>query len=221
MKYTLTITDMSSDEFAELFANINCRKDVKFEPVVSESDIPVQASEETVNFDKDGLPWDARIHSSNHKINSDGRWQRRRGVSDVEFNNVRNELLGVAPVITTVTPMGEMSTIATPAPEPTPVVAPQPLTPPMGDVSAPMSYPNAPVATPVTTPEIDSAILYQTMFEKLKIGMAQKKVAPNDIQALLNAVNVQFQANYQGLASIKDNIPAMQFVINDLTARGL
>ena len=218
MKFNLNITDMNEEEFAKLFANINvpCKTEVAVVPeetVVSNSDIV--PSEETVNYDVDGLQWDARIHSSNHKINSDGRWQRRRGISDEEFNRVKNELLGVQepvtpaepeivpPVTIAQTPMGEYTNVA-------PVVAPAPVAP----------TPVAPVA-PEPTPVIDSAVLYRTMFDKIREGLVIQKVCRNDIQNLLNAVNAQFGLQYTELVQVKDNIPAMQFVINDLTARGL
>ena len=232
MKFNLNITDMNEEEFAKLFANINCNPTiqpvlvtkVEEEPVVSNSDIvPV---EDPIIADVDGLQWDARIHSSNHKINSDGRWQRRRGINDEEFNRVKNELLGVQepvtpaepeivpPVTVTQTPMGEYSTVAPVAP----VVAPAPIPAPVAPTPV---APVAPVIAPAPTPVIDSAVLYQTMFEKIKVGMNNQKVGPNDIKTLVEAVNAQFGLQYTTLAQVKDNIPALQFVINDLTARGL
>lgn len=35
-----------------------------------------------VTVDKDGLPWDARIHSSSKAINADGRWRAKKGLDD-------------------------------------------------------------------------------------------------------------------------------------------
>lgn len=242
MKFNLNITDMNEEEFAKLFANINipCKTEVAVvpdEPVVSNSDIV--PSEETVNYDVDGLQWDARIHSSNHKINSDGRWQRRRGVSDEEFNRVKNELSGVQEPVVEVAPVEAPAPVVAPAPVApmsaelatvnygfyltseelakespcNPVVIPAPIAP------TPVA-PVAPVA-PEPTPVIDSAVLYQTMFEKIKVGMNNQKVGPNDIKKLVEAINAQFGLQYTTLAQVKDNIPALQFVINDLTARGL
>lgn len=231
MKFNLNITDMNEEEFAKLFANINvpCKTEVA---VVTEEPVE-QPVEDPIIADVDGLQWDARIHSSNHKINSDGRWQRRRGVSDEEFNRVKNELLGVqepvvAPVVApveapVVAPVVAPNTVAvttgivTPVAPDTvviaPVVAPAPIAP------TPVA-PVAPVA-PEPTPVIDTAVLYQTMFEKIKVGMNNQKVGPNDIKKLVEAVNTQFGLQYTTLAQVKDNIPALQFVINDLVARGL
>mgnify|MGYP000735890406 CR=1 FL=1 len=35
-----------------------------------------------VTVDKDGLPWDARIHSSSKALNADGRWRAKKGLND-------------------------------------------------------------------------------------------------------------------------------------------
>lgn len=225
MKFNLNITDMNEEEFAKLFASINipCKTEVA---VVPEEPVE-QPVEDPIIADVDGLQWDARIHSSNHKINSDGRWQRRRGISDEEFNRVKNELLGVqepvaevapveAPVVAPNTVAVTTGTVTPVAPDTVviaPVVAPAPIAP------TPVA-PVAPIA-PEPTPVIDSAVLYQTMFEKIKVGMNNQKVGPNDIKKLVEAVNTQFGLQYTTLAQVKDNIPALQFVINDLTARGL
>lgn len=44
--------------------------------------------------DKNGLPWDERIHSSNKALNADGTWRRRRGVDDDTVAQVEAELKG-------------------------------------------------------------------------------------------------------------------------------
>lgn len=48
-----------------------------------------------VDIDVDGLPWDARIHSSTRVKNADGRWRARRGVDDTVFDSVVAELRAV------------------------------------------------------------------------------------------------------------------------------
>lgn len=232
MKFNLTITDMNEEEFAKLFATINV-------PCAAESSVEseesvVQPIEDPIVADKDGLPWDARIHSSNHKINSDGRWQRRRGVSDVEFNAVKNELLGVQEPVTEVAPntvavtTGTVTPVAPDTVVVPPVVAPAPVAPMSPELAAVnhtlyTPAPVAPVVAPVAepTPVADSAMLYQTMFEKIKVGMSKGVVKANDIQNMLVKINKQFGTTYESLYLIKDSIPALQFVIDDLTARGL
>lgn len=217
MKFNLTITDMNEEEFAQVAKAFNfnsCEQVSKIdttdiiltnEPV--EGDFEEPAVYEPA-YDKNGLPWDARIHSSNHKLTDKGVWQRRRGITDMEFERVKNELLGLAPEPT--------APIAPVASEPTaPVVAPAPLA-------------VAPVAPVTTQPVIDepiaqpdAAVLFQTMFEKIKQGMASGAFKANDVQALVATVNIQFGTNYQTLASVKDNVDVLQFIINDLTTRGL
>lgn len=49
-------------------------------------------SDVTGQRDADGLPWDARIHSSNKKKKADGRWVSRRNVDESTYNQVVNEL---------------------------------------------------------------------------------------------------------------------------------
>lgn len=46
-------------------------------------------------FDKTGLPWDARIHSRGRSMNSDGTWRAKRGVDDATVAAVVAELRGV------------------------------------------------------------------------------------------------------------------------------
>ena len=44
------------------------------------------------DLDADGLPWDGRIHSSNHKKTAKGVWARRKNVPDEVYNKVEAEL---------------------------------------------------------------------------------------------------------------------------------
>lgn len=54
-----------------------------------------------VVLDKDGVPWDARIHSSSKKTNADGRWAKRKGGNADEYAAITKELqslMAAAPV---------------------------------------------------------------------------------------------------------------------------
>jgi len=68
--------------------------------LICTEDLKEKVVDEVPEVDSQGLPWDARIHSSNHKLTSAGVWQRRRGVSDTEFDKVMDELVDKAPVET-------------------------------------------------------------------------------------------------------------------------
>lgn len=238
MKFNLTINDIETTELDKIINAlnvINTPATLTCLPV-SETDntdgvlTDVESDDDTINFDKDGLPWDARIHSSNHQITAKGVWQRRRGVTDEEYNRVKNELLGIQEP--------ELPVIEQP------VIAPQPipLSPELAAVNHTL-YTSAedlarvqpvmsastpavptyvePIEPVAPTPVIDNAVLYQTMFDKIKNGMASGVVKANDIQNLVAAINAQFGTAYQTLALIKDDTSALQFAINDLTTRGL
>ena len=215
MKFNLTITDMNEDEFASVFKAVHTPKgnNVVTEEV-TEVKQPVMSEIGTPDYDIDNIPWDARIHSSNHKINSDGRWQRRRGITDIEFNNVRNELLGLAPegaVKPVEIAVENQFTPQVVAPEP-PVVAPAPV------AVEPTPVPVPPVAQPQ---EVNADIMFQTMFKKLQTGLGNSTLKGNDIKDLLDRTNAQFGLSCQNMTQFKDNIDAIQFILNDLTIRGL
>lgn len=58
----------------------------------SVSDVPDQACVQST--DKDGLPWDERIHSSNRKMTAKGFWQKRKGLAEGVYDQVKAEILG-------------------------------------------------------------------------------------------------------------------------------
>lgn len=89
----------------------------------------VDVEVETVNdappaTDKNGLPWDERIHAGTKALNGDGTWKKRRGVDDATIAAVTAELTGAAPAPTpepTPAPQPEPTPEPTPAPTPAPV----------------------------------------------------------------------------------------------------
>lgn len=230
MKFNLNITDIDSTELDRVINALNVINGVTATVDADTSEIDVDMPETDTlqptalpDVDKEGLHWDARIHSSNHKLTAKGVWQRRKGITDDEYTNVKNELLGLQPVIP--------FEVSAPAPQPTPQVAPDvpnpfispSVVPPViapEPIPAPVVATVAPVA-PQPAPAVDSVVLYQTMIDKIKNGLASQRVKANDIQNLVTAINTQFGTQYQSLAQVKDNIPATQYVINDLTAKGL
>ena len=63
-----------------------------------------------VELDKNGLPWDARIHGSTKTKNSDGTWRAKRGVDNamvLQVNNQLRQLMGA------VTPLAQAPATAT------------------------------------------------------------------------------------------------------------
>ena len=99
--------------------------------------------------DRDGLPWDDRIHSSSKALNADGTWRGKRGVSKELVVQVETELKSKVPQGFTETPV----TVA--APPVNVVVAPPPV--PVS-VAAPPTAPVVPVSGPVTPATIVNLI---------------------------------------------------------------
>ena len=82
-----------------------------------------------VTTDGNGLPWDARIHSSSRAVNADGGWKKKKGVGDVEVARVTAELRasGPAPVVAPFTPLAAAAPAPqTAAPAPQTAAAPAP-----------------------------------------------------------------------------------------------
>lgn len=81
------------------------------------------------DVDKNGLPWDNRIHSTPAKQNADGSWRSKRNLDpDVEaavVAELRRAMAAPLPVVASPTPapVAADPTPAPPAPEPTPVDA--------------------------------------------------------------------------------------------------
>ena len=223
MKLNIELKELELDEANVVLAALQALKTstVPAKPmttVVEEMPLP--------NLDADGCPWDERIHSSNHKLNADGRWQRRRNVEDSTYAAVRSSLLGAstnadntssllsplsaetpaAPdTVIPATPIASLDTPAAPATPATPEVAPAPATP----------------ATPAEPAQPETNDLYTLMFAKLQAGFKDKKVDANYIQNTVQTLNTMFGATWTGLAEIKDNPQALKVVIDQLTKEGL
>ena len=196
---------------------------------------PVPATETALDpntKDADGLVWDERIHSSNHKMNSDGRWQRRRNIDNDTYVAVRSELLGVGVessqnspsekvTTSTETPAAPNAIPATPLPAMEMPVTPMAPVEPVQPVEPVAPVAPATPATPATPVEPSANDLYTLMFAKLQAGFRDKKVDANYIQNTVQTLNTMFGANWTGLGEIKDNAEALKVVIDQLTKEGL
>lgn len=222
----ITLEDITAVELLAIAKVLNNINDEIVTPsnapiVVSTDDITEESTGDTMDFDKEGLPWDERIHSSNHKLTAQGVWQRRRGVSDEVYNSVKAELLGKWEAAEPVT---EDAPIPAPIPEPVqaPVVAPAPVQAfvPVQQVQAPATAP-APVAAPAQTPAAPAQSTFETFSSKLQYALANKLIEANYMQGVLNTVNATFGTDYKGMFEMRDNESAMQFVINELAKKGI
>lgn len=114
------------------------------------------ATAPTGERDKDGIPWDERIHASTKTTNKDGTWTRRRNTPDETFDAVMAELKQANTQRTLEAAQGMVPTPPAPSAPSAPAVAPSvPLPPP--PVSAPTTVPPAPSPTPAAAPALPSA----------------------------------------------------------------
>ncbi len=117
-------------------------------------------------FDKNGLPWDARIHSSSKGINADGTWRRRKGIDDATVQAVEAELRArgglapAAPVAQAAPPMPAPAAPVIEQPQPVqaaPIVSAPvmnvPMPPGVAPATAPVIQPPAPVAPVMPAPQ--------------------------------------------------------------------
>jgi hypothetical protein len=227
----ITLEDITAVELLAVAKVLNNVNDEVITPsnapvVVSTEEVINEPTGDTMDFDKEGLPWDERIHSSNHKLTAQGVWQRRRGVSDEVYNSVKAELLGKWEA-------AEPITEDAPIPEPVqaPVVAPAPVAPaapapvqafvPVQQVQAPVAAPAPVTAQAPVAPAAPAQSTFETFSSKLQYALANKLIEANYMQGVLNTVNATFGTNYQGMFEMRDNENAMLFVINELAKKGI
>lgn len=86
------------------------------------------AGVDTTQKDKDGLPWDARVHSTPPTMNSDGMWRAKRSRKEEEYAAVK---ASYAPAVAAGTAMPPAAPQTPPAAPQTPPAAPAPLAPAM------------------------------------------------------------------------------------------
>lgn len=248
MKLNIELKELDENEASVVLAALNAlhtgmpqKVEVAQAPVAEEpAPTPVftQPAVEPVvpadTKDKDGLSWDERIHSSNHKMNADGRWQRRRNVEDAYYEQVKAELLG-----TSATPVFETAPCENSVENPTPVqpevIAPTPLPTEQPQVLTnvgltaqefmeaavpPAEQPVVKTAEP-ELPKKNTNDLYNEMFAKLQKAFVEKKIDANYVHNTVSSLNALFGKNWTGLGEIKDDANALQFVIDQLAKEGL
>jgi len=157
------------------------------------------ATDDTGATDADGLPWDARIHSSGRDKNSDGRWRKRRGVEETVVTAVTAELRTLvenmrAGRIDVVTHVGERPTdVIVPPPPLDPVAAPVPPPPPLDPVAAFAQVPAVPVPPPPAPIEPTASAAPTTFVEfmpKIVALLSEKRLSHDDLTRTLVANGV-------------------------------
>lgn len=77
-----------------------------------------------IDLDKDGLPWDIRIHAGTKTKNADGRWKAKRGVEDALVAQVHAELRQVLAATPAAAPVAQQVPVTAQQPWPFPGQAP-------------------------------------------------------------------------------------------------
>ena len=140
---------------------------------------PPQAPE----LDSRGMPWDSRIHASNHSRTINGEWKKKRGVSP--------DLVA-----------GVEATHVTPAPAPVPVfTAPPPVTVP-GFTAPPPPVASAPPVTAV------APLDFRGLMAKISAATAAGKLSVQQVNDALGTVGL----NPTEMAQLIGNAPLIASV---------
>lgn len=164
---------------------------------VGDTDDDGPANATPPEFDKDGTPWDKRIHAESKAINADGTWRKRRNLSDVTYASVMAEItkttagaqpaaaptIPAAPVAASPAPVGVVDqgqvVIPAAAPAPTAPVVPAATAP---AIPAAPAVPAAPVVPAAPAPVAAAAEVTQTA--PVAGGMPFAEFMPKIAQAM-------------------------------------
>ena len=169
------------------------------------------ASDTSLVLDKNGLPWDGRIHSSSKNMNADGTWRYLRG-GDVDLRaTVEGELR--AKLANTETPPAPPAPPAPPVAENGSDVPPPPPAPTAAADAPP------PPPPPVVEPQADPApagVTAAVVFKRINELKAAKRIDQDGINAALTSVDVESLAAFMKLA--KDDAGLPELVLDALNA---
>jgi hypothetical protein len=123
-----------------------------------------------VTLDKEGLPWDARIHASSRTQNADGTWRLKRGLQKDHLDKVTAELRQV---------------MAIPSPAPGPQLVPPP---PAAIAHAPQSA--VPAPPPPVADEVSMRQKYIDLFGRISAAMSAGKLTQAQLDTCLQSISV-------------------------------
>lgn len=121
-----------------------------------------------VDRDKNGLPWDARIHAGTKTKNGDGSWKKLRGVSDELFASVVSELRRNSTTPAAPVPVPQAAAVP-PPPAAAPAAPPVPPPPGAPAQAAPVPPP-PPVAAPAEPAGLDDVGMRSAIVEACAAG---------------------------------------------------
>lgn len=154
-----------------------------------------------VEVDKDGLPWDARIHTESKAKNADGRWRNKRNLDANLKAQVEAELRQVmgapsAPLAPAASPAQQAAPVtiptAVPAPPSAPAlpVAPVPPAPSVPVAGAAPSMPVAPNAAPAGEVPQDARQQFVGLVGRASAAIQAGKVTQAEVTQICAAAGV-------------------------------
>jgi hypothetical protein len=184
MKYQLII---SSDDPNEIARHLGALTALPSIPVAATSDDDSDDGDAGTiatipgQLDKNGLPWDERIHARTKVITASGEWRRRRGVDDATVASVEAELRsrGAPPAL-------PPPTLPPVAAAPPPMAAPPPV------IAAPPPVAVAPVvAAPPPPPTADrSHINFAYLMARVSSSMQTGHVTADVLATVATRIGV-------------------------------
>ena len=229
MKFDIIVKDVSLEELPNLVSKLTGTASVQNTTVhASQPNVLTQSADlEEVNssldvtgqVDSEGLPWDARIHSSSKSKTGNGVWKAKRGRSDAEYAAVKAELLGsqtpapAAPVLMTAPVLNQFANApsvqyATPAMTTSPVI-PVNHAPP--ELAAPVQF-----VQPVQEPNT-----FQSVANRMQAGFQRGAMTPDHITSLTSQLNQTFGTNINNITEIANSQPMIDKAIAILAQMGL
>ena len=148
---------------------------------------PMAASAGEVERDKEGIPWDERIHASTKTKTQAGIWTRRRNLDDAPFDAVMAELRAANTARTLEAAQALTETSAAEAFTPPASVTIPPATIPAPPAAA-VPTPPAPAPAPAATGE---APTFVEIMKKVTTGQSSGKLTQASLQENLAAVGLK------------------------------
>ena len=177
---------------------------------VTPSAAPVTTN--TVDLDKNGLPWDARIHASTKAINADGTWRNKRGVDAATLTTVEAEL---RQTMAAPAPASVMTAPAPVATERTFAVAPPSATTAVPVAPAPVAAPIPTAPAPSVAAPTPGAMTFKEFMSFMTPHVANKRILPPQLQAIATELGLP---HIGGLQAREDLIPTVIAKVNELLA---
>lgn len=138
---------------------------------------PTAAPTNAVPVDKDGLPWDQRIHSESKAVNADKTWRKKRNVGPDKVAEVEAELRAVMGIVPAAAPV-----LKPEAAWPFPVPAAAAILPPIPVVAAAVPTPPPPAADDGDMEFADFMDAIVPLFTDDRLTMEQANVFAASVQ---------------------------------------